>query len=242
MALMPRGTPRSVPDAAGEAYDAAARLWNRVVASTKPLQAQARGGLEEMAKAQQQSVQAQRLGGQAIAQRMTGQVAKPKADGASRIPLRGKLDPDQPVVGPDGAYYWPLPDRRTLTTANPATRQGSGGFHSRSGGGHDGIDIIAPVGTAIYADQDGQVFRVDATSDPNGYGLQMLLGPDEKNQSRYAHLQKSLVEAGDAVKRGQVIGYTGTSGNGGGDGFVPHLHYETYVDGVRVDPFSRYPK
>lgn len=94
---------------------------------------------------------------------------------------------------------------------------------------HTGIDLAAPTGTPVYATADGVVSRADWYS---SYGLYISLEHGASLQTRYAHLSRLAVAAGDAVKKGDLIGYVGSTGRSTG----PHLHYEVRVDGVAVNP------
>ncbi|MDJ0978332.1 MAG: M23 family metallopeptidase [Erythrobacter sp.] len=94
---------------------------------------------------------------------------------------------------------------------------------------HSGIDLAAPTGTPVYATADGEVARADRSS---SYGLVIYLDHGAELQTRYAHLSKLLVADGQEVKKGDVIGYVGSTGRSTG----PHLHYEVRVDGVAVNP------
>lgn len=94
---------------------------------------------------------------------------------------------------------------------------------------HSGIDMAAPTGTPVYATADGAVSRADRS---RTYGLVIYLEHGADLQTRYAHLSKLLVADGQSVKKGDVIGYVGSTGRSTG----PHLHYEVRVDGVAVNP------
>ena len=94
---------------------------------------------------------------------------------------------------------------------------------------HTGIDLAAPTGTPVYATADGVVSRADWYS---SYGLYISLEHGASLQTRYAHLSRLAVAAGDTVKKGDLIGYVGSTGRSTG----PHLHYEVRVDGVAVNP------
>lgn len=94
---------------------------------------------------------------------------------------------------------------------------------------HTGIDLAAPTGTPVYATADGVVSRADWFS---GYGLFISLEHGAAMQTRYGHLSRLAVAAGDAVKKGDLIGYVGSTGRSTG----PHLHYEVRVDGLAVNP------
>lgn len=94
---------------------------------------------------------------------------------------------------------------------------------------HTGIDLAAPTGTPVYATADGVVSRADWYS---SYGLYISLEHGASLQTRYAHLSRLAVASGDVVKKGDLIGYVGSTGRSTG----PHLHYEVRVDGVAVNP------
>ncbi|WP_416232766.1 M23 family metallopeptidase, partial [Erythrobacter sp. T5W1-R] len=66
----------------------------------------------------------------------------------------------------------------------------------------------------------------------SSYGLYISLEHGASLQTRYAHLSRLAVAAGDTVKKGDLIGYVGSTGRSTG----PHLHYEVRVDGVAVNP------
>jgi murein DD-endopeptidase MepM/ murein hydrolase activator NlpD len=94
---------------------------------------------------------------------------------------------------------------------------------------HGGVDISANYGTEILATADGVVsfsgydqFLGNLVQIDHGYGL----------QTWYGHMSKRLVQKGDVVTRGMVVGKVGSTGRSTG----PHIHYEVHVDGKRVDP------
>ncbi|MEM6585473.1 MAG: M23 family metallopeptidase, partial [Pseudomonadota bacterium] len=94
---------------------------------------------------------------------------------------------------------------------------------------HKGIDLAAPTGTPVYATADGSVSRADRS---RTYGLVIYLDHGADLETRYAHLSRMVVADGQDVKKGDVIGYVGSTGRSTG----PHLHYEVRVDGVAVNP------
>ncbi len=94
---------------------------------------------------------------------------------------------------------------------------------------HTGIDIIGRRGTPIYATADGIVSKVNAGS---GYGNNIVLNHGHGYQTIYAHLSKKEVKPGQRVKRGEVIGYMGSSGLS----VATHLHYEVVKNGQKVNP------
>ena len=95
--------------------------------------------------------------------------------------------------------------------------------------GHKGVDLAAPTGTPVYATADGTVSRANWFS---SYGKFISLEHGADMQTRYAHLSRIVVNAGDSVKKGELIGYVGSTGRSTG----PHLHYEVRIAGKAVDP------
>jgi murein DD-endopeptidase MepM/ murein hydrolase activator NlpD len=94
---------------------------------------------------------------------------------------------------------------------------------------HAGIDLAGPVGTPIYATADGTVGRSEWA---NGYGNLVEIEHGRGIQTRYGHLSRSLVSAGQRVKRGDMIAMMGSTGRSTGS----HLHYEVRIDGKAVNP------
>ena len=94
---------------------------------------------------------------------------------------------------------------------------------------HKGVDLAEPVGSPVYATADGMVSRADWFS---SYGLFISLEHGGNIQTRYGHLSRLNVAAGQTVHKGDLIGYVGTTGRSTG----PHLHYEVRIAGVAVNP------
>jgi len=95
---------------------------------------------------------------------------------------------------------------------------------------HYGIDFAAPRGTEIYSTADGIVTRSEDNT--RGYGKMLKINHGNGYETLYAHLSDAIVGIGKKVKRGDVIGYVGSSGKA----FVPHLHYEVHINGKQVNP------
>ncbi|MDR0368440.1 MAG: M23 family metallopeptidase [Bacteroidales bacterium] len=95
---------------------------------------------------------------------------------------------------------------------------------------HTGIDLIGKSGTPIYATADGVV--VSNPDGYSGYGITVILDHGRGYQTLYAHLSKKNVKEGQRVKRGEVIGFMGTTGLSVG----VHLHYEVIKNGEKVNP------
>jgi len=95
--------------------------------------------------------------------------------------------------------------------------------------GHKGIDLAAPTGTPIYATADGLISRASWFST---YGLYVAIEHGGELQTRYAHMSRLNVAKGQRVKKGEIIGFVGSTGRSTG----PHLHYEVRVRGKAVNP------
>jgi murein DD-endopeptidase MepM/ murein hydrolase activator NlpD len=94
---------------------------------------------------------------------------------------------------------------------------------------HTGVDIAVPTGTEILAGGDGVVIETGTNGD---YGLAVLVDYGKGITARYAHCSALLVSAGQAVKKGDVIGFVGDTGTSTG----PHLHMEVLKNGYTLNP------
>jgi len=97
---------------------------------------------------------------------------------------------------------------------------------------HYGIDFTAPLGTDIYVTGDGVVESV--TQAGRGYGNHIIVDHGFGYKTIYAHLDRFNVRRGQKVKRGDVIGFVGSTGAS----LAPHLHYEVELNGIKVDPVN----
>jgi murein DD-endopeptidase MepM/ murein hydrolase activator NlpD len=121
---------------------------------------------------------------------------------------------------------WPVPDHTELNERDPARHQGGGSFGAPRDGGrvHTGIDITAPVGSPVVAAGDGTVVNIQPN--PSGtYGNQIVIEHPGGVYTQYGHLGRIDVAPGTAFHAGDVVGFSGRSGN------VPdkadsHLHFE----------------
>jgi murein DD-endopeptidase MepM/ murein hydrolase activator NlpD len=95
---------------------------------------------------------------------------------------------------------------------------------------HAGLDFTAPQGTPIYATANGTVVLAGFTE--GGYGNHVVINHGYGYETLYGHMFRVKVHAGEAVKRGDVIGWVGSTGKSTG----PHCHYEVHKNGVAVDP------
>jgi murein DD-endopeptidase MepM/ murein hydrolase activator NlpD len=115
-------------------------------------------------------------------------------------------------------FLWPVEGKITET------------FHDTEPQRHQGIDIPSPLGTPIKASSSGTV--VYSSNTIKGYGNLIILRHSEGFVTVYAHNQMNLVEEGDRVEKGQVIGRVGETGRATG----PHLHFEIRRNNKAVDP------
>ena len=99
---------------------------------------------------------------------------------------------------------------------------------------HAGMDFSAKTGTPIFATGDGVVERADATA--SGYGNHVVIRHGFGYETLYGHLSKYKCRAGQRVKRGDIIGYVGSTGRSEG----PHCHYEVHKNGEVVNPLNFY--
>lgn len=105
------------------------------------------------------------------------------------------------------------------------------------GGGHNGADMLAPAGTPIYAAAAG-VVRASAES-IGGYGVCVMIDSvvgGQRVQTTYGHMiyGSRQVQAGQTVAAGQLIGYVGSTGRSTAN----HLHFEVWINGGLVEPYS----
>ena len=95
---------------------------------------------------------------------------------------------------------------------------------------HAGLDFAAPIGTPIYATADGVV--TDAGYNSGGYGNRVIIDHGYGYETLYGHMYSIKTRVGAKIKRGEVIGYVGSTGKSTG----PHCHYEVHRGGTPVDP------
>lgn len=129
------------------------------------------------------------------------------------------------LPGDTVSFDWPLPGYKRLS-ADFGTEFITYGVQNA----HRGMDIPAPAGTPVYAAAGGIV----STQNHWAMGISVKLDHDSSLATLYGHLSARAVEDGDAVIKGQLIGYVGSTGNSTGN----HLHFEVNLDGV---PVSAWP-
>lgn len=94
---------------------------------------------------------------------------------------------------------------------------------------HKGVDLAAATGTPVYATADGLIEMAKWYS---SYGNYIQIGHGNDLETRYAHLSRIAVSEGEMVRKGDLIGYVGSTGRSTG----PHLHYEVRIAGAAVNP------
>ena len=136
------------------------------------------------------------------------------------------------IVGTTGGYEWPCASIRWITSMFGG-RQSPGGIGSTN---HKGVDIGTPMRTPILAAKSG---TVTWASWNGGYGECIIIYHGKGNSTLYGHLDNLSgspynVKLGDTVRQGDVIGWSGTSGNSTG----PHLHFGIKENDTWVDPLN----
>lgn len=94
---------------------------------------------------------------------------------------------------------------------------------------HKGIDVAAPIGTPIFAVENGIVARSQYM---RGYGKMIEIKHGEMYSTRYGHNSNNFVKVGDYVKKGQLIGLVGSTGRSTG----PHVHFEVLQSAIAINP------
>jgi len=155
------------------------------------------------------------------------------------FPLNGLTDPDnlrqgQKLIIPHGRRDLDRPTPQP-SPASPFAWPLVGAITQGFGDAHQGIDIGAPYGSAVYAARGGQVIRVGWAR--TGYGYTVIIDHGDGLQSLYSHMKGPWVQVGDQVERGQLIGEVGSTGNSSG----PHVHFEVRVAGQAMDPKGYLP-
>jgi len=124
----------------------------------------------------------------------------------------------------DGSeWVFPLPSRETITIRRD--RLGKGDFGAKRNGGrrHQGVDLLAEVGTPVAAVRSG---RVRIGNVPRGMGKFVIVTHRDGTKSLYGHLSEIYVSDHSRVRQGQWIGAVGKTGNASSKAVSPHLHFE----------------
>jgi murein DD-endopeptidase MepM/ murein hydrolase activator NlpD len=147
---------------------------------------------------------------------------RPVVDQLRKVgPLPSVAIPTLPRGGGRGGGVCPVRGR---------VRIGQGWGAPRDGGRrrHQGIDLLAPAGTPLVAVADGHISRASNVERGRG-GITLWLRDHRGTGYYYAHNQRNLAQAGQRVRRGQVIALVGATGNARGG--PPHLHFQIHPGG-----------
>ncbi|NJC04929.1 murein DD-endopeptidase MepM/ murein hydrolase activator NlpD [Sphingomonas kaistensis] len=145
-----------------------------------------------------------------------------------RVPLRGRLQWISETASPE-----PVQSGLLTPVAGPITSGFGGRMHPilRFIRMHNGVDYGAGWGSPIVAAADGQVVRAGWAG---GYGRQVRIAHEGGLVTSYSHMSRIVAGEGGVVRRGELIGYVGSSGLSTG----PHLHYEVLRNGTPVNPLG----
>lgn len=116
---------------------------------------------------------------------------------------------------------------------NDAMGDGEFGAKRRNGRSHAGIDIQAPVGTPVYASKSGVAF---CGTVPTGYGKYVMIYHPGDFQTFYGHLTNWGIRPIKKVRKGELIGFVGRTGNAANKAVQAHLHFEIREDGEPQNP------
>jgi len=154
--------------------------------------------------------------------------------------LTADLIAKDPVLTATGHLLWPIPHATISQGFGPtpyvfeAAYAGFPHFHT-------GIDLAMPLGTPVFAAADGVVVLARPMTDAGGmlvgYGNYVIIQHDTGLKTLYGHLMTIGVKEGDLVRRGQLIGLVGSTGNSTG----PHTHFEVRIENSPVDPMQMLP-
>lgn len=141
--------------------------------------------------------------------------------------IRIEIDPASLPVSRSGVLAWPL-EKITITQDFGNTPFATKNPQIYNGKGHNGVDFRAQVGESVLAADDGKIIDVgDTDKQCRGvsYGQWILIEHSNNLSTLYAHLSLIKVSAGETVKRGQLVGYSGDTGYVTG----PHLHFTVFA-------------
>jgi murein DD-endopeptidase MepM/ murein hydrolase activator NlpD len=152
-----------------------------------------------------------------------------------------QLIAEDPVLTTTGKLLWPIP-YATITQGFGPTPYAFEAAYAGFPHFHTGVDLAVPLGTPVFAAADGVVVDARGMTDGAGalvgYGNYVVIQHDAGLKTLYGHLLAIGVREGDVVKRGQLIGLVGSTGNSTG----PHTHFEVRIDNSPVDPMQMLPQ
>jgi murein DD-endopeptidase MepM/ murein hydrolase activator NlpD len=227
---------------AGDGTDTATAS-SRPSAAAAAKTARSEVSVEKAAQAAEAAKRAQAAKAAAAAQARAAAAARAKAAEAARIKAAEAARKaaaeraNRSGRAAAAARAWIRPMRGDLTS----------GFGDRWGTAHEGVDIANGGGTPVYAAAAGVVAEARCTSPScshpgslsmSGYGNKVDIEHAGGVMTRYGHLSRYVVRAGQRVRAGQLIGYEGATGNVTG----PHLHFEVHVGGQAINPIPFYAR
>lgn len=124
-------------------------------------------------------------------------------------------------------------DSKKLIIRDDLRGNGDFGAKRRNGRSHSGIDMLAPLGTPVYASKSGIAFPGNV---PTGYGKYVMIYHPDGFQTIYGHLSNYMVTSTQKVRQGELIGYVGKTGNARYRLIQPHLHFEIRDKGEPQNP------
>lgn len=143
------------------------------------------------------------------------------------------------IIWNESFYFDPVPFLLPIecTSELPIRNdwRGKGDFGARRNGSrtHQGLDILAAVGTPVKAAKGGIAF---AGEHRKGLGKYVEIKHKNGMVTIYSHLSKVCIKPVQKIRQGQLIGEVGKTGNARYNGILPHLHFEVRIHGVAVDP------
>lgn len=144
------------------------------------------------------------------------------------------LEPGQELVIPGGRLDLNIP-KPELSPASPLAWPLRGWLTQGYSARHRAVDIATAWGAPVYAADDGKVIRSGWLY--TGYGFSVMIRHRNGLVTLYSHMTNPAIATGDWVRRGQMIGVVGSTGNSTG----PHVHFEVRKDGTRVNPLDYLP-
>lgn len=168
------------------------------------------------------------------------EVAMDEIIAANAITNPNTLRVGQELVIPGGQAIVAMRQKEAIVSASgkllrnfswPVTGRISSRFGERWGRMHYGLDIAVPTGTPVRAAAAG---RVTFSGMQGGYGYLIKIDHGNGVETRYAHNSRLVAKVGQTVKRGDIIAYSGNTGNSTG----PHVHFEIRRNGVALDPLD----
>jgi len=198
----------------GENIETESQLRDQYAAEEDRVQREINIAVEQLRRQQEEEERQRRLREQNQQRPGTGSGSEPGSGSGG-----GNSGGGSGGSGSSGQFFWPVSGGSIIS------RWGA----SRGNRLHQGLDISGAHGANVMAVEPGTVIT---SSYGSGYGYYVTVSHGNGLATLYSHLSSSAVEVGTSVSRGQVIGYVGSTGNA----TTPHLHFEVFVNGSRVNP------